>query len=617
MKKMMPVMLMAAMTLMMTMTACSSDDPLSSDNTIDGNDDDENSGGSSSGGSSTGTYSEMATFTIAIDKTTAEPTSSVTAEYPEDGDAISSQTFSTMVNIDMSNPVDPTVDGVTFSIDGHNVTVNHGSTEGICYVVTGSTTDGSLIVKGDAHFELNLNNADITSASTTVLDLESKGNAYLVVSGSNKVTDGATEDHKGAIYSKGKLLISGDGSLEVYGTYKNGIHGKSNIVIDKGVNLYVKSTENNGIKAGDNMFINGGIINVEVSADGGKAINGDANITINGGRTTVIATGNGTWEVDETLTYGGETKAAAGIGSDGIFYMNGGELYAKATGSGGKGVKADLEGYITGGKIRIITEGGLYYSNGTTESHNYTGNTDNLPAAYTSSPKGMKIGTKEEDGTTTTTYGILQISGGDIMIRTSGNNAEGMESKGTLDISDGTVLVYAHDDAINSTDDLTISGGTVVAVGTNNDAVDANGNMYLKGGTIIACGANGAEAGIDINEQKKLYITGGNIFAIGGRVDGNLGSTNQGIVTATGSVSANSTASISNSSKTLYTFTMPPVSYSGNNTIIISTPELSSGSSYTLKLSSGSQTVTASNTISSGMGGGPGGGMPGGPGQGW
>lgn len=612
-KKMMPVMLLAVMTMMTMTTACSSDDPLSNDSIIYG-DDNDSSEGSSSGSSSTGSYSEMNTFTIAIDKTTAEPASAATAQYPEEGDAPSAHTFETIVNIDISSPVDPAVEGVTVTINGHDVTLNHGSTEGICYVVTGTTTDGSLTIDGKTDFELNLSNANITSTTTTALDLESKGNAYLVVSGTNKLTDGTTEDHKGALFSKGKLLISGDGSLDVYGTYKNGIHGKSNIVIDKGVNLYVKSTENNGIKAGDNMFINGGIINVEVSADGGKAINGDADITINGGRTTVIATGNGTWEADETLTYGGDTKAAAGIGSDGIFYMNGGELYAKATGSGGKGVKADLEGYITGGKIRIITEGGLYYSNGSTESHNYTGNTDNLPAAYTSSPKGMKIGTKEEDGTTTTTYGVLQISGGDIMVRTSGNNAEGIESKGTFDVNGGTVMVYAHDDALNSTGDMTFTGGTVVAVGTNNDAIDANGNMNIKGGTIIACGANGAEAGIDINEQKKLYITGGYLFAIGGRVDGNLGSTTQGIITTTGSVSANSTVGISNSSKTLYTFTMPPVTYSSNNTIIISTPDLTSGSSYTVKTSSTSTTATASNTISSG---GMGGGMPGGGPRGW
>jgi len=612
-KTRMTIMLMAAMTMMTLTTACSSDDPLSADDysytVIDGS----GSVSSSSTSSSSSAYAGMNSFTVAIDKTTAEPESTVAAQYPDTSDAPSANTFSKTVNIDMTNPKDPAVDGVTITVEGNNVTANHGSTEGVNYVVTGTTANGSLIINGNTNFCLTLNNADITSTSTTAIDLESKGNAYLVVNGTNKVKDGTTEDHKGTIFSKGKLLISGDGSLEVYGTYKNGIHGKSNIVIDKGVNLYVNSTANNGIKAGDDMFINGGIINVEVSAAGGKAINGDADVTINGGRTTVIATGNGTWEVDETLTYGGDTKAAAGIGCDAVFYMNGGELYAKATGSGGKGVKADLEAYITGGKIRIITEGGLYYSNGTTESHNYTGNTDNLPSAYTSSPKGMKIGYKDDTVSPTVTYGVLKITGGDIMIRTSGNNAEGVESKGTLDITGGTVLIYAHDDAINSTGDMTISGGTTVAVGTNNDAIDANGNMYLKGGTIIACGANGAEAGIDINEQKKLYISGGYIFAIGGRVDGNLGSTSQGIITASGSLSANSSISVTGSSKTLYTFTMPPISYSGNNTIIISTPDLTSGSSYTLTTGSSSVSVTASNTISSGMGGGMmGGGMPGG-----
>ena len=611
-KKMMYLMLITAMTMMTT--ACSSDDPFSDNyNNWANNGSDNNNSGSisdTSGGSSSGVYSEMSSFTVALDKTTEEPASSIAAAYPEEGDAPASHTFSKVVNIDMANPVDPVVEGVTITIDGNHVTASHGSTEGVCYVVTGKTANGSLTIDGKTDFELNLNNADITNPASTAIDIESKLNAYLVLTGSNKVTDGTTADdsHKGALYAKGKLFIGGNGSLEVYGTYNNGIHGKSNVVIDKGVNLYVKSTANHGIKAGADMFINGGIINVEVSANGAKAINCDTNVTINGGRTTAIATGNGEWEVDETLTYGGDTKAAAGIGCDGIFYMNGGELYAKATGSGGKGIKADLEGYITGGKIRIITEGGLYYSNGTTENHNYTGNTDNLPAAYTSSPKGMKIGNKEENGSTTTTYGILKISGGDIMVRTKGNNAEGIESKGTFDVTGGTILVYAHDDALNSTDDMTISGGTVVAVGTNNDAIDANGNMYLKGGTIIACGANGAEAGIDINEQKKLYITGGNIFSIGGRVDGNLGSTTQGIINASGSLSANSTVSVSNSSKTLCSFTMPPVSYTGNNVIIISSPELTSGSSYTLKAGSSSTSVTASNTISGGMGGGiPGG----------
>ena len=566
------------------LTACSSDDPIENaynyiDPGMQGPGGDMTNVGTGGATASTG---ELLSFEVALDKTSTEPTSTVAAYYPETADDVSKQTFTTQVTIDMANPVAKTENGVEITVTDGHVTANHGSITGVCYVISGTTSNGSLTIDGKTDFMVNLNNADINNPTSTALDMESKGAAYLVLTGTNKLMDGSAEDHKSTLYSKGKLLVSGSGSLEVYGVYNNGIHSKSYVLFEKGINLYVNAA-NHGIK-GTDAIINGGIINVETDGDGAKGINCDNNITINGGRTNVVCTGDGEWDTEDL-----ETKAATCIKCDSILTIKGGEINVKATGSGGKGLKADWEAYISGGKIRVITTGGLYYSNGTTESHNYTGNTDNLDDDYTSSPKGIKIGTKNE-------HGVLTITGGDIMVRTSGNNAEGIESKGTLDITDGTVLVSAHDDAINSSGDLTISGGTVVAVGTNNDGIDANGDMYLKGGTLIAMGAGGAEAGIDINEQKKLYISGTKIFGIGGRFDGSLGSTTQGIITTTGSISANGTVTISNGSTTLATFTMPPYSYN-NGIIIISAPGLSNGSSYTLSLGNSSQTVTASNTI--------------------
>ena len=566
------------------LTACSSDDPFQ-DVTNFVNPDMQGPGGDmmngGAGGASAGT-GELLSFEVALDKTSAEPTSAVAAYYPEAADDISKKSFGTQVTIDMANPVAKTENGVEITVSNGHVTANHGSTEGVCYVVSGTTADGSLTIDGKTDFEVNLNNADINNPTSTALDLESKGAAYLVLTGTNKLMDGSNEDHKSTLYSKSKLLVSGTGSLEVYGVYNNGIHSKSYVLFDKGINLYVNSA-NHGIKGSD-AIINGGIINVETDGEGAKGINCDYNITINGGRTNVICTGNGEWDTEDL-----ETKAASCIKCDSVLTINGGEINVKATGSGGKGLKADWEAYITGGKIRVITTGGLYYSNGTTESHDYKGNTDNLDDAYTSSPKGIKVGTKN-------VHGVLNISGGDLMVRTSGTNGEGIESKGTLDISDGSVMVSAYDDAINSSGDLTINGGTVVAVGTNNDGIDANGDMHLKGGTLIAMGAGGAEAGIDINEQKKLYISGTKIFGIGGRVDGTLGSTTQGIVTTTGSVSANATVTISSGSTALASFNMPPYAYN-NGTILVSAPGMESGSSYSLSLGISSQTVTASNTI--------------------
>ena len=593
--------MLAATTMMLT--ACSTDSPYDAYNSnlnpgTEGGF--PGSGDTSNGGSGTSTAAsgELTTYQVAIDKTTAEPASTVAAFYPEADDDVTTQTFATQVTIDMSNPVAKTENGVEITISGDSVIANHGKKEGICYIVSGTTSNGMLYIDGKTNFMLNLNGTDITSTKGTAIDIQSKMAAYLVLTGTNKLTDGTSEDHKSALYSKGKLIISGTGSLDINAVYNNGIHSKSYVVIEKGVNLYVNAA-NHGIK-GTDAVINGGIINVETAGKGAKGINCDNDVTINGGRTTVVCTGNGEWDTEDL-----ETKAATCIKCDSIMTIKGGEIYVKATGSGGKGLKADWEAYISGGKIRVITTGGLYYSNGTTENHNYTGNTDNLDDNYTSSPKGIKIGTKDE-------HGVLEITGGDIMVRTSGYNGEGIESKGTLDVSGGSVMVSAYDDAMNSSGDLTISGGTVVVVGTNNDGIDANGNMYLKGGTLIAMGAGGAEAGIDINEQKKLYISGTKIIGIGGRVDGSLGSTTQGIVTTTGSVTANSTVTISDGSTTLASFAIPPYSYN-NGTILVSAPGMQSGSSYTLSLGSSTQTVTATNTISNmGGGGQPGGGHPGG-----
>ena len=146
-------------------------------------------------------------------------------------------------------------------------------------------------------------------------------------------------------------------------------------------------------------------------------------------------------------------------------------------------------------------------------------------------------------------------------VRAYSKTSEAIESKGTIDINGGTVCAVSSDDAINSASTFTISGGRVMGYSTGNDGLDANGNMYIKGGNIVAFGASGAETAIDIGDQYKLYITGGNIFGIGGRIDANLGSTTQGIVSTSGSVTANGTVSVSDGSSTLFTFTMPPYSY--------------------------------------------------------
>ena len=257
MKKMMILMMLSAS--MAVLTACSADDPFDTSNNNTFTPGGTNMGGN---GSSTAGSGELLSFSVDIDKATVEPASTITAYYPEAEDNISQQTFATQISIDMSNPVAKTENGVEITVSEGHVTANHGSTEGICYVVTGTTANGSLTIEGKTNFELNLNGVDITNPTSTAIDIESKKAAYIVLTGTNKLTDGTTEDHKSTLYGKGKLLFSGTGTLDVYGTYNNGIHTKSYAVFEKGINLYVNTTVNHGIKASDAVVINGGIINI-------------------------------------------------------------------------------------------------------------------------------------------------------------------------------------------------------------------------------------------------------------------------------------------------------------------------------------------------------------------
>ena len=585
-------MLIASVTIQ---TGCSKDDPLeefeNNEKWNNGDNSSDNNGGNESGnnGSST-TTGELATFDISLDAMTAEPTETATAYFPDEEDILENNEFTTEIAIDLSSPVAKTENGVEISVNGGHVKANHGSTKKVCYVVSGTTANGSLTIVGDKKYAVRLNGVNITNPDSAALNLLSGKRAYVILADgtTNILADGTGGSQKGALYCKGKLLFNGNGSLSVTGNTNNGIHSADYIVFRQGNKVSVKSTANHGIKANDGVFINGGILNVEVSAAAAKGINCESHIIVNGGRTTVLTSGNGIYDTEDK-----ECKGAAGIKADSTLTVNAGELWLKSTGSGGKGINVDMEANFNGGSVYVITTGGQFKSNNDT-----------------SSPKGIKVD------------GNLTISGGTIWVRTSGYNGEGIETKSELTVTGGEVASYAYDDAINSKGNMTISGGYVYAHGQHNDGLDANGNCYIKGGVVYAICSGQPEVAIDANTEggKKLYVTGGTIFALGGLESG-------------AQLSQSCYQSSSWSRNTWYALTV------GNDTFVFRTPSsggsglvvsgasqptlragvsLNGGTSYFGGLGvvgstvSGGTNIDLSNyTGSNGMGGGPGGG-PGG-----
>ena len=441
--------------------------------------------------------------------------------------------------------------------------------EEITYTLSGTSSDGGFYNEGAFKATVELNNLNLTNISAVysgaaVHIQNSKRIKVKPLNGTtNTLVDAAGGKQKGCLYIKGHAEFAQKGTLNVTGNVKHGIktgeyfsikNSTINILsaVGDGINceqfflmesgtIVINNVADDGLQCdiedttvgstgetadheeedSGNIYISDGTLTMNITGVACKGIKSEGNIAISGGEFTITTSGIGMWDTEDL-----ETKAAACISSDANITISGGTLNLTSTGSGGKGLKCDSLLTFTGGTMAIKTTGALYYNNGTTENTNYTGNTDNVNSDFYSSPKGIKAGVKTETGTSyvngrlVTTYsysGGIDISGGTINVSTSGRNGEGIESKSYMNINGGHIIVNSYDDGINSAQDMTINDGFIFAHASNNDGIDTNGNCYIKGGVIYAKGASNGEMAIDANseEQKKLYVTGGTIVAIG------------------------------------------------------------------------------------------------------
>jgi hypothetical protein len=301
------------------------------------------------------------------DSELAEPTENIPEDEdePDYGDYVENTSWAVKVNITFDGDK-ATVTGnpssVIATVDGAHVTITSAAKH-VKYIVTGSTANGSLKFYSDRKFQLQLDGVDITNPSGAAINNQCGKSLYLVMNAAtvNTLRDGETysidegEDQKAALFSEGQILVSGKGLLNIYSVGRHCMASDDYIFVRPGSRMYLNSTSGHGIKAKDYVYIKGGVINMEIAADGAKGINCDSLINIAGGRTTIINTGTNKLETD---SLGNEVSTgAAGVKADHNITIKGGTLNIKCTGNDAKGINVAQPFTFSGGELNVVCTG--------------------------------------------------------------------------------------------------------------------------------------------------------------------------------------------------------------------------------------------------------------------
>lgn len=538
----------------------------------------EMSGGQ--GGSMSGTLidlNELNSFTIDFNHTPLTENEEIPAEssdpyfneYIENN--FSAKETTSIRFTDYGAVIEGIVKGDTITTEGDHILVK-AHNEGLVLKVSGKSENGSLRIYSDKKFELLLSDTQICNPEGAAINIQS-GNCFVVLDGENTLSDGTSakyvktndEDEKAVFFSEDDLRFSGKGSLNI--TAVNSI-GKSCLASDDalffrpGIELQLQAgaSAGHGIKANDAIVVRGGVFNIQTEANGKKAITCDGLGHFAGGRITAITTGG----VDNTVAT--DLSGSACIKTDSTLLITGGELRLKSTGQGGKGISCDQNIQIEGGDIYIITTGAMY---GTSTNNRPGGGMwggNNSSSSNSVSPKGIK---GDQD---------IIISSGNIFIRTSGTNAEGIESKTTLSFTGGNTAVSAYDDGLNASKAINVSGGRVFSASNGaGDGIDSNGSISATGGVMIGIASTmSSEEGIDL-ENSTFTISNATVISLGGGMRGGMGSRYNGHYVSTSvSGEAGSCIALTNGTTPLLVFRLPRICNGAN--LLMSSPSLSTGS---------------------------------------
>ena len=539
------------------------------------------------------------------------------------------------------------------SVEGGTVTILDGGV----YVLTGTLDDGQIVVdvKDDEKVQLVLNGVSVTASHSPAILVRQADKVFITLAEGTEntlVNSGGFDDGTvdAVIWSDEDLTFNGAGTLIIDSPAGKGIDGNDDVKFASGT--YVITASGRGVNANDSIRIAGGDFTVITDgtafrADhdasealgyiyiwdgsfhivaGGGAVNGDSasDDMAFPGMTDMSMTPPGfTGEAGEMPTppdftgedgemptppdfTGEDGEMPAPHDFDGEMPADSGESFQPGQGGmgpgtgglpneatvedteadtdAGKGFKASGDIAILGGTFDLDTADDAFHADqsllifdGTVD---IASGDDGLHADGSLTLLGGNIDIAQcSEGLEAE---VIAILGGNIALKASDDGLNARSSTGdkesfeaqagvAINISGGTLYVNADGDGIDSNGDGAITGGTVVVSGPENSmngALDYNGTATVSGGTLVAAGASGmAENFSDTPTQAAFLIS---LTGDGGEIS---------VSDAAGRVILSAQVE------------------KGFQTVVVSSPELSVGETYTVTCGDASAEITLTDTV--------------------
>ena len=423
----------------------------------------------------------------------------------------------------------PEAGQATATLDGHNVYLKL-QTPNQVVLVKGQDAAASLTVESSADLILVLDSLDLTAVGQAPIRLYTTGACRVVIPDPSfcRLNDQSTDadSTKAALYSRGQLLLSGCGQLEISSKQHHGISAKGGLsVVDTHINLQtakdglhsdthiqllrcllegdsqddfvqsesgrilgqgldlstsVSARKGTALTAGGCISLDSCRLAIELPGEAAKGIKSDSSIYLTDNTILIVSTGQAIY--DESTQ---DVSSAAGIKCNGDLVLDGDSHYlsVEASGDGGKGLNVNGDIWLKAGTTRLATKG---------KTFTY-GNLGTAAKAIKGSGRLIQEG------------GLLEAS--------AQNDALACDGDVFLN---GSCHLWALDDAVKTLGSLSVNGDTVMAYSEQNDAFDAQTGIYLQGGYIVAVGADADKKGA-FETEGSLRITGGEIIAVGNK----------------------------------------------------------------------------------------------------